>query len=365
VATTGSDSATGTLAAPLATIQKAIDLASAGTTIAIRGGTYAPATNIQILKSGTSAAPITLTNHNGEPVLLDAEGMPYTPGAVGSTIPREQRGAIHMTADYWKIVGLEIAHGPYAIYCDGCNNNTFERLVTRDNYESGFQLQGSSANNLILNLDSYGNRDPRKNGESADGVAIKQGSGTGNVIRGARLWNNVDDGLDLYQFESPITVTDSIAYGNGVNRWNFPDFAGDGNGFKLGGGPDGADPAANHVVRNNMAFRNASHGFTDNGNPGQLVVDHNTAWKNTRTGFAFASSKSKLTNNLASNNATAVSLGSGTASGNSWQLGGTWNDAALAGTSPSTITGTRTSTGAIPTSNFLRPANGANVGAAI
>jgi hypothetical protein len=62
----------------------------------------------------------------------------------------------------------------------------------------GFQMQGASANNLILYLDSYGNRDPRKNGESADGFACKEGSGTGNVLRGARLWNNVDDGLDLW-----------------------------------------------------------------------------------------------------------------------------------------------------------------------
>lgn len=51
---------------------------------------------------------------------------------------------------------------------------------------------------MVLYLDSYGNRDPRKNGESADGFACKEGSGVGNVLRGARLWNNVDDGLDLW-----------------------------------------------------------------------------------------------------------------------------------------------------------------------
>jgi len=45
---------------------------------------------------------------------------------------------------------------------------------------------------------SYNNRDPRKNGESADGLAIKEGDGTGNIVRGARLWNNVDDGLDFW-----------------------------------------------------------------------------------------------------------------------------------------------------------------------
>ena len=51
---------------------------------------------------------------------------------------------------------------------------------------------------MVLYLDSYGNRDPRKNGESADGFAVKSGSGNGNVLRGARIWNNVDDGIDLW-----------------------------------------------------------------------------------------------------------------------------------------------------------------------
>lgn len=59
-------------------------------------------------------------------------------------------------------------------------------------------------------LDSYRNRDPRKNGESADGFAVKEGSGTGNVLRGARLWDNVDDGLDFWYVHiltSPIHDT--------------------------------------------------------------------------------------------------------------------------------------------------------------
>jgi hypothetical protein len=97
--------------------------------------------------------------------------------------------------------------GPYGVYCDGCDENVFSGLRTHDNYESGFQLQGSSSDNLILNPDGYGNRDPRKNGESADGLAIKEGSGTGNVVRGARLWSNVDDGFDANVFGGRATLT--------------------------------------------------------------------------------------------------------------------------------------------------------------
>jgi hypothetical protein len=362
VAPGGSDGNAGTLAAPFATIQKAVGLVPAGGTIAVRGGTYALATNIQITKSGTAGSPITLTSYQGEHVVIDAEALPYTPGAVGSTIPSAQRGAIHMEASYWRLAGLEITHGPYAVYCNNCSNDTFERLVTHDNYETGFQLQGNSAGNLILNLDSYANRDPRKNGESADGLGIKEGSGTGNVVRGARLWNNVDDGFDAWSFTSPITIQNSIAYGNGYNRWNIPNFSGDGNGFKLGGS-SGTGPAADHSVSNSMAFANAATGFTDNGNTGTLLLNRDTAYQNVKTGFDFdGGSTSKLTANLAVGNGAAVALGTSTASGNSWNIGGSWP---LASTDSSTITGPRAADGTIRSSNFLVPASGAAVGARI
>jgi hypothetical protein len=362
VAPNGNDGNAGTQAAPLATIQKAISLITAGGTISVRGGTYALTSNIQITKSGTSSAPITLAAYGTERVIIDGEALGYTPGAVGSTIPAAQRGAIHMEASYWRLIGLEIANGPYGVYCANCNNNTFERLITRDNYETGFQLQNSSANNLILNLDSYGNRDPRKNGESADGLGVKEGSGTGNVVRGARLWNNVDDGFDAWSFSSPITIQNSLAYGNGYNRWSIPNFSGDGNGFKLGGS-SGTGPAAAHAVGNTFSWSNAAHGFTDNGNTGAITINRSTAWKNARTGFDVdGGSTTRLTADLAVGNATAVALGSSTASGNSWNIGGTWTPAS---TDAATITGARAADGTIRSSNFLVPSNGAAVGAKI
>ncbi|WP_267897452.1 right-handed parallel beta-helix repeat-containing protein [Micromonospora deserti] len=357
VATNGNDSNPGTLSAPLRTIQRAVDLAQPGYTIYLRGGTYAPSTNIQILKNGTSSQPITMRNYTNERVIIDGENMPYTPGAVDSTIPRPERGAIHIEGDWWRLIGLEIIHGPYGIFGLDSSNNYYERLVTRDNYESGFHLVLTSSNNQIINLDSYGNRDPRKNGESADGLAIKEGSGSGNVVRGARLWNNSDDGLDWWMFESPILVENTLAWGNGFNRWNIPNYQGDGNGFKLGGN----GVSANHTVRNSMTWDNAVGGFIDNNNPGQHRIERCTAWDNPGTGFNVNRSDSTLTKNLAVANGTNVSLGSNSSgSGNSWDIGGSWS---LASTNPSTITGPRNADGSIPSSNFLRPANGADVGA--
>lgn len=357
VAPNGNDSNAGTLAAPLRTIQKAVDLAQSGYTIHLRGGTYAPSTNIKLLKNGTSSQPITLRNHAGERVVVDGENMPHTPGAVGSSIPRGDRGAIHVEGDHWRLIGLEIVHGPYGVFGLDTNGSVFERLVIRDNYESGLHIQGSSSNNQIVNLDASGNRDPRKNGESADGLAIKEGSGSGNVVRGARLWNNSDDGLDFWMFSSPIVTESTLAWGNGVNRWNLPDFTGDGNGFKLGGN----GVAANHTVRNSITWDNAAGGFVDNNNPGQHRVERSTAWDNPKTGFAVNRSDATLTKNLAVANGTNVSLGADSGgSGNSWDIGGSWS---FASTNPSTVTGPRNADGSIPSSTFLRPGNGADVGA--
>jgi hypothetical protein len=361
VAGTGNDTAPGTVAQPLRTIQRAVDLARPGDTIAIRAGTYAPTVNIQVKHSGTVGAPITMTSFQGEHVIIDGEQMPDTPAALGASIPNGERGAIHLEASFWNFANLEIIHGPYAIFGRDSGNNTFQRLITRDNYESGLHLQGNASNNQIINLDSFGNHDPRKNGESADGLAIKEGSGTGNVVRGARLWNNSDDGFDAWEFLSPILVENSVAWGNGVNRWNFPNFTGDGNGFKLGGGD--TPMAANHIVRNSIAFNNTAGGFIDNKNPGSLNLDHSTAWHNTGTGFDTQDSRSTLTRNLSVSNGTAVKLGSSSASGNSWNLGGTWNDASLQSTNPATITGPRAADGGIPHSTFLVPVNNADVGA--
>jgi hypothetical protein len=358
VATNGNDSNPGTITQPLLTIQRAADLVTAGGTIAVRGGTYAPSVTIKLLKDGTSARPITLTNHNGERVVIDGENMPFTPGAVDSSIPRSDRGALHVEGDWWRVIGLEIIHGPYGIFGVDTNNGYYERLITHDNYESGLHLQGASAGNQIINLDSYNNRDPRNNGESADGLAIKEGSGSGNVVRGARLWFNSDDGFDAWEFLSPITIEGSVAFGNGFNRWGIPNYTGDGNGFKLGGGD--VDLPAAHVTRNSMAWDNSAGGFIDNANPGSLLLDHNTAWRNGGTGFDTADSSATLTRNLSVANGTNQSLGSSSHSNNSWNLGGTWT---FVSTNASTITGARTASGAIASSPFLHPSNGADVGA--
>jgi hypothetical protein len=67
VATNGSDSAVGSLAAPFATIQHAANVAQPGDTIYIRGGTYHETVTPP---SGTASAPIIFEPYNGELVTV-------------------------------------------------------------------------------------------------------------------------------------------------------------------------------------------------------------------------------------------------------------------------------------------------------
>ena len=82
VATTGSDSNAGTMAAPWATLQKGINTAVAGDTVYIRGGTYRVTTpansgaGVNFSKSGTSDANrIRYWAYPGELPVIDFSGL--------------------------------------------------------------------------------------------------------------------------------------------------------------------------------------------------------------------------------------------------------------------------------------------------
>lgn len=173
----------------------------------------------------------------------------------------------------------------------------------------------------------------------------------------------------MWEFKSKITIVDTIAWGNGVNRWSFSNFQGDGNGFKLGGGNEGEKKAANHQITNCIAFNNAATGFTDNSQPGNFIMQRNTAWNNGAVGFQSKTAVTTFTNNLAASNVKStsnpaqVSLSGAKQTGNSWQGSATWNNAAFKSVDIKLVQGKRDATGKIAASDFLLPANGAAIGA--
>lgn len=320
-------------------LSNAIKNASAGTVIQIRGGTYYPPATLQSTANGTSSSPITLTPYGSETVKIDGSSLPS-----GDWI-------LKLTADYWNVSNITFQNSPdSAVVCQSCTGTNWNNIKTINGGDSGFTLTGDgTVDNTVRNIDSYGHYDAANHGENADGIAVKYGSGTGNLITGARLYNNSDDGLDFWSFSSPVTVEHTWAFGNGKNRWSDSAFAGDGNGYKLGG--DGEVVA--HVVNNSAAWDNAGNGFTENSNTGAIVINRTTAYANAKWGYYFATGASRLGKNLAvSNGSGPVSKGGSVVSaGNNWDSG--ISTPAFRSTDASTAYNARQSNGALPTTTFL------------
>ncbi|MFG3404828.1 right-handed parallel beta-helix repeat-containing protein [Streptomyces sp. NPDC048142] len=323
-----------------AQLEKAFANAGPGTTIQLRGGTYRPAKSLKSQANGTARSRITVTAYQAEKAVVD-----------GSALP-EGDWLVAIGGDHWTLSDLTFrnsrAHGVVVTSSVG---GTFRNLTTHGNGDSGFTLRGAgTTDNLIENLDSYDNYDARNHGQNADGLAIKFGSGIGNRVVGARLYNNADDGVDLWQWASPVRIESSWAYGNGVNRWKDPAFEGNGNGFKLGGG--GASAA--HVVTGNAAWDNEKHGFTDNSNPGALRLHRNTAYANEASGYYIASSPSRLSRNYALDNSTGTAkIGRRVVSAaNTWDANATPVPGPVS-TDPATAYGPRRADGSLPATDFL------------
>ncbi|MET7693561.1 right-handed parallel beta-helix repeat-containing protein [Streptomyces sp. NPDC005483] len=322
-----------------AQLEAAVRNATAGTVIQVRAGTYTPSATLKSTANGTSSARITLRAYGGEKVRIDGSELP-----AGSWL-----AGIH--GDYWTVQNLTFQNAPaQGLVVTSSVGGVFKNLVTADNGDSGFTLRGDgTSDNLVQNLDSHGNYDPAGHGQNADGIAVKFGSGTGNRITGARLYDNSDDGIDLWQFSSPVTVEHSWAFGNGRNRWRDSAFEGNGNGFKLGGG--GVTVA--HLVNDNAAWDNALHGFTENSNSGAIALNRNTAYANAGAGFYFATGKARLARNLAVGDKGGSSkLGSSTVSAaNSWDAGVA--TPAFRSTDAGQAYGARDTDGSLPSTTFL------------
>ena len=357
VSTSGSNSNPGTISSPFATLQKAHDIAVAGDTIYMRGGTYTLTSRTVLSRNGSSGNPIRVFNYPAEIPIID-----------GISITNENHPSISGTnISWWHFKGLEIKNGPAAgIWLLGAsNNNIIEQCNVHHNTRlisggggAGILIQGTGANNLILNNDSHHNGNPPVSQVSAgDGIAVDGVLSTGNVVRGNRLWRNNDDGIDLWD-SSNVLVENNWAWQNGLNDSLVPS-GGDGNGYKLGGGGSG-DGA--HTVRNNLAWRNVNNGIDDNAADLPMNVFNNTAYENGAANFGyFQAVANVLKNNISFGGGNNINA-SVQQSFNSWNLPVTVNSADFASLDFSAMATTpRNADGSLPTMNFLRLASGSDL----
>lgn len=192
---------------------------------------------------------------------------------------------LNVAGDFWHIKGIRVLRGE--IHVSG-SDNVIELCTVSRSINTGFTIGRSGdrnmhgnisvwpARNLVLNCESYDNRDDGEN--DADGFGSKLTVGEGNRFVGSVAHHNIDDGWDFYAKGVKIgvnTIDYCIAYRNGQSL-SFPGARGaDGNGFKLGG--EGVPVM--HKVTNSIAFENRNCGFTSNSNPYATVIN-NAAFDN-------------------------------------------------------------------------------------
>jgi len=289
----------GTVDSPT-TLQNAIKIVTPGQTIYMRGGIYSFASTIFITRenNGTAENLKRIENYQDETPVLDFSGQKEI---------NENKGIV-LDGFYWYFKGITIRRaGDNGMLVSG-NNNIIDNCVFEKNRDSGLQISryyGAytsisqwPSNNLILNCESFDNKDSLA--ENADGFAAKLSCGQGNIFRGCISHNNSDDGWDLYTKKKTgpigaILFENCVAYNNGTLTNGSTTVTGDKNGFKLGG--EGIP--VNHILRRCVAFGNGQHGFTDNNNLGAIEMTNNTSYNNKSNGFGFREGgKHQFRNNI-------------------------------------------------------------------
>lgn len=297
VSPTGADSNPGTTTAPFATLQKANDVAAAGDTVWVRGGTYYSTGQITLSKGGTSDSKRTkIWAYSGEKPVFDFSKYVTTNPAVD--VP-----AILVTGSWMHLKGLEIAnakigasgdHSYSLLRTKNASNNTFELLDIHHGFGPGLFIDTGTGGNLILDCDSHDNYDKdgsQGDGQNGDGFGVHyQKSGPSTVIRGCRAWMNSDDGYDFISQEVSVTIENSFASQNGYGS------GGNGNGFKIGSSQTGV----RHLVQNNVAWKNKAAGFYANHSTGGNTWYNNTSYGN-GTQYNMLASTFDSSGNVASN----------------------------------------------------------------
>jgi hypothetical protein len=285
IAPSGSDSlGDGSISKPYFSVQKAANLAEAGDTIFLRGGTYLYTNRINLNKGGTATDNIHLRSYKGERAVLDFSGM----------TDDDFNQGFRLTGSYWHFYGFDVKGAgdngllierdkPTGATYDDIKNNTdqahdniIELCNFYENRDSGIQLKNLAAYNSIINCDSYYNRDATDG--DADGFAPKLTVGTGNYFYDCRAWQNSDDGWDLYlkaqedgfPQDMVTTMENCWAFNNGYLK-DGNQSTGNGNGFKLGGSA-AKDQRHDAVLKRCLSFDNLQKGFDQNSNVGNMTL---------------------------------------------------------------------------------------------
>lgn len=316
VTPTGSSSGAGTSFSSPMSMSAALSAVSAGQMVLLQPGTYTvPYTagvknTITLSKAGSASAKIYVVAANCGRAVID---FAFPTGAWV-----QDSYGFFVTGSYWYFKGIDVTRAGYqGAYVTGAHN-TFENVAFYYNRNSGLEINKGGSYTNVINVDSYRNYDPKKNGSMADGFASKQTQGAGNFFYGCRAWENGDDGFDTYDSPQAVVIEQSWAFRNGINYFSDANFAGNGNGFKLGGN----NVIERNKISNSVAFGNPHKGFDQNSNTGGVTLLNNVSFSNDINygfgGSVASGEKHIFRNNVSLSGKSADSIANATVATNSW-----------------------------------------------
>ena len=375
LAPTGNDiSGSGTIESPWFTLNKAWTVIQAGDTVYLRGGTYTYQSK-QLLsgKNGTAQNKISVFAYPGETPNLTTNQTTWSMGSWPYSL-------ITLRGDYFHWKGIEISNcinlpnGTYAGAMSVLDSdyNIFE-MFNIHHCAHGLQIMTTSTENLVLNSDFHHNANPYDTSDpygGSDGIEfVNSNTGVSNTMRGCRLYWNSDDGLDMYRNDGAVTVEDTWSFYNGYIPDTFTE-GGDGNGFKLGLTDDDHGASILITAKNNIAYKNRTSGFHQNGAIAAVAMYNNTSYLNGGQGFWLASynKPNKVVNNISyGNNGYSALTAESTVTTNNFLINNSANPAYSVNNSDfvsldqSQLLRARNSDGSLPDIDFLKLAEGSDL----
>ena len=370
VATTGSDSAAGTQAAPFKTITKATSVAVSGDTVTVRGGTYSSFTiagtdsNYNYVHQ-LNKAGVHYTNFTGETPVFNFSSIPTNLRVCG----------FHITVSGVTITGFDVIDTPVGTQkqsenfrIDGTGAScAFTNCTAHSTAANGFYFTNHSTGSCT-NCDAYDNIGSGASIGNTDGFG---GHGNGVTFTTCRSWHNSDDGYDGIASYGSNTWNGCWAYNMTAG--------GDSNGFKAAGWGSTTPPSSPpvHTVEYCLCANCASHGFYANHQPGQAANwTNNTGYANSAANFDMLERVSPTNstdipgtrevfhNNIAFTDTIIADDNDPAANktNNSWTKSGvTVSSADFQSTDASQITTARNSNHTLPSITFMHLASGSDL----
>jgi parallel beta-helix repeat protein len=295
-ATGGSDSNSGSINDPFATINRGIRAANAGDTVYLRDGTYHAAVYIGPSAGGTSGNPVVISGYPGETAIVD--GQDTLPG--GSYPAHLYDPLFLVEASYVTLQDLTIQNSTGMGLKVRGSYNLIQRIKSHGNGENGILLTTGSYNTvqdstLYNNCKWHVNGQDTPDGFYASGLSSARGGASHNTIRRNSVSLTWGEGISSFE-STDDTFEDNVAYDNWQNIY--------------------ISDTSNTLVQRNLAYctdgnpmqsLTQQHGFMLDDEISSPPSGYNTLINNLAYGCtgAFAAGSKQLNNVLIANNTFA------------------------------------------------------------